>query len=58
MGDRVITELAVFDITDNGLVLVDHAPDTNVEEIRSKTEADFTVADNLSGNILHDLATG
>lgn len=42
--DRVITELAVFDITDKGMVLVDHAPDVTVEQIREQTEAKFTVA--------------
>lgn len=43
--NRVITELAVFDITPEGLVLVDHAPDTTVEKIRQLTEAHFTVGD-------------
>ncbi|MCD6035736.1 MAG: CoA transferase subunit [Rickettsiales bacterium] len=42
--DRVITELGVFDITPQGMVLVDHAPDVTVEEIRKQTEAPFTVA--------------
>ena len=46
--DRVITELAVFDITENGLELVEHAPDVTVEEIRQKTEAPFTVASSLA----------
>jgi 3-oxoacid CoA-transferase subunit B len=41
--DRVITELAVFDITPKGLVLSGHAPDVTIDEIRSKTEASFTV---------------
>lgn len=42
--DRVITELAVFDINDSGLVLVDHADDTTLEEITAKTAAEFSVA--------------
>ena len=54
--DRVITELAVMDITEQGMVLVDHAPDTSIDEIRAKTEANFTVADNIGGQIVHDLA--
>ncbi len=41
--DRVITELGVFDITPGGLILVDHAADVTVEEIKAKTEAPFTV---------------
>ena len=42
--DRVITELAVFDIDESGLTLVEHAPDTSVGEIKDKTEAEFSVA--------------
>jgi 3-oxoacid CoA-transferase subunit B len=45
--DRVITELAVFDIIDNNLVLAAHANDITIEEVREKTEADFSVSDNL-----------
>lgn len=41
--DRVITELAVFDINEKGLTLVDHAPDTSIEEITEKTEATFSL---------------
>jgi 3-oxoacid CoA-transferase subunit B len=39
--DRVITELAVFDIRAGELYLVDHAPDVTVEEIQQKTEPKF-----------------
>ena len=42
--DRVITELAVFDITNNGMFLVNHASDVSIEEIREKTEADFIIS--------------
>lgn len=50
--DRIITDLAVFDIeaaaenNDGGtsLLLTRLAPGVTVEEIRSKTEAEFTVA--------------
>lgn len=41
--DRVITEFAVFDITKQGMVLVDMSDDMSVEEIRKRTEAKFTV---------------
>src|SRR5580692_7934859 len=34
---RVVTELAVLDITTEGFLLVERAPDVSVEEIRAKT---------------------
>jgi 3-oxoacid CoA-transferase subunit B len=39
----VVSDLGVFDVGRPGLTLVDLAPDVTVEEIRAKTEADFTV---------------
>ena len=41
---RIITELAVFDVSENGLVLVEHADDVTIDEITEKTEAKFTVS--------------
>jgi 3-oxoacid CoA-transferase subunit B len=43
----VITDLGVFEVGDDGLRLVDIAPEVTLEEIRSKTEAGFTVAPEL-----------
>src|SRR3954464_15728790 len=40
--DRVITDLAIFDVTEDGLVLVAVAPDVSVDEVRGKTAAPFT----------------
>jgi 3-oxoacid CoA-transferase subunit B len=45
--DMVISELGVFDITPQGVVLTDIAPEVTVEEIRQKTEAGFTVHPDL-----------
>jgi 3-oxoacid CoA-transferase subunit B len=49
--DLVITDLGVFEVGapggNAGLMLVDMAPDVTLEEIRSKTEAPFTVAPEL-----------
>ena len=42
--DRIISDLAVFDVTDGHLVLTRLAPGVTVEEVRGKTEPDFTVA--------------
>eukprot|EP00604_Paraphysomonas_vestita_P001432 CAMPEP_0174822156 /NCGR_PEP_ID=MMETSP1107-20130205/13838_1 /TAXON_ID=36770 /ORGANISM="Paraphysomonas vestita, Strain GFlagA" /LENGTH=407 /DNA_ID=CAMNT_0016040343 /DNA_START=359 /DNA_END=1582 /DNA_ORIENTATION=- len=45
---RIITELAVFDVSPTtGLTLIEKASDVTVDEIRSKTDADFTVSPNL-----------
>jgi 3-oxoacid CoA-transferase subunit B len=40
---RIITDLAVLDVTPEGLVLRERAPGVPVEEIRSKTEPELTV---------------
>src|ERR1700722_19295603 len=45
--DLVITDLGVFEVGEGGLRLVDLAPEVTLEEIRSKTEAAFTMADGL-----------
>jgi 3-oxoacid CoA-transferase subunit B len=36
--NRIITELAVIDVTPNGLVLMEHAPDSTFESIQRVTE--------------------
>jgi 3-oxoacid CoA-transferase subunit B len=47
---KVITDLAVFDVDKNAkpsLILVDHAPDVSIEDIRKQTEAEFSVKEGL-----------
>ena len=43
----VITDLGVFEIAAGGLHLVQIAPEVTLDQIRSKTEADFTVSPEL-----------
>jgi 3-oxoacid CoA-transferase subunit B len=45
--DMVVSELGVFAITKEGVVLVDIAPDVSVEEIRAKTDAPFSLHPDL-----------
>jgi 3-oxoacid CoA-transferase subunit B len=44
---RVITDLAVIDVTGSGLVLRELAPGVSADEVRDKTEPELTVADGL-----------
>lgn len=46
--NMVITDLAVFEIENGSLVLKETAPGVSVDEIKSKTEAEFVVSDSLS----------
>lgn len=46
--DRIITELAVFDVDKTkGLILIEKAPGVTVEEIRAKTECPFQISSDL-----------
>ena len=43
----IVSDLAVFDVGRPGLTLVDKAADVSVDEIRAKTEAEFTIHPDL-----------
>jgi 3-oxoacid CoA-transferase subunit B len=49
VADMIITELAVFEVKKDGsgLLLIEHAEGVTVDEIRAKTEAEFTVSNDL-----------
>ncbi|CAM5679377.1 CoA transferase subunit B [Streptomyces tanashiensis] len=46
---RVVTDLAVVDITPDGFALVELAPDVTVEEVRAATGADLRVPVDIGG---------
>jgi 3-oxoacid CoA-transferase subunit B len=45
--NRIITDLGVLDVTDDGLVLVETAPGVSLEEITAKTDAKLIVPEGL-----------
>jgi 3-oxoacid CoA-transferase subunit B len=48
--DMVITDLGVFTVDRNGggMTLIELAPDVTLDEIKSKTEASYKVANTLT----------
>jgi 3-oxoacid CoA-transferase subunit B len=41
--DSVITDLAVFSVRPEGMVLIELSPDTTLDEVRQKTEGHFSI---------------
>jgi 3-oxoacid CoA-transferase subunit B len=48
---RLITDLAVFDFTDQGMVLAELQPGVTLQEVCDKTEAKFTVSPHLKSQV-------
>lgn len=45
--ERIITSAGVFDVTDDGLLLIEVAPGVTLEDIAAKTKAKYRVSDDL-----------
>lgn len=48
--DMLITDLAVFERRNEGFELIELMGETTLEEVREKTEADYTVSESLKGS--------
>ncbi|MEY9484881.1 3-oxoacid CoA-transferase subunit B [Streptomyces calvus] len=46
--DRIVTDLGVLDVTDDGLVLAETAPGVTVEDVTTRTEAELIPGEGLS----------
>ncbi len=44
---KIITEMCVFDVTKDGLLMTEINPEFSVDDVKTATEADFTVAEEL-----------
>lgn len=44
---KIVTDLGVFEITPDGFLCVEHAPDVTIDEIKAKTSGRLLIADNV-----------
>ncbi|MCY1438023.1 Succinyl-CoA:3-ketoacid coenzyme A transferase subunit B [compost metagenome] len=50
--DLIITDLCVFEVSPDGLTLVELAPEISLDDVRSRTEANFSIAPDLGEKML------
>jgi 3-oxoacid CoA-transferase subunit B len=48
--NRLITDLAVFDFNEQGMILIELQKGVSIKEVQEKTEAQFTVSPQLMSN--------
>ena len=48
---KIVTELAVMEVTREGLVLLERAPGVSVEQIQKSTDATLIIPGNMPGNV-------
>jgi len=44
---KIVSDLGVFDVTENGFVCIESAPGVSIEEIKAKTAGRLTIAENV-----------
>lgn len=44
---KIVTNLGVFNVTNNGFECIEHAPGVTIEEILNSTAGDLTISDNI-----------
>ena len=44
---KIVSDLGVFNVTENGFVCIEHAPGVTIEEIKTKTAGRLTIADDV-----------
>lgn len=44
---KIVTDLGVFEVTEDGFLCVEHAPGVSIEEIKEKTAGRLTISENI-----------
>ena len=44
---KIVSDLGVFDVTENGFVCIEHAPGVTIDEIKAKTAGKLTIANDV-----------